>query len=180
MVSALASGHLLFVRDGALHIAPFDAERLKVTGASIPVPIEAAPDWFNVSAPNPQLVVSRGGMLVYAPSDEKAGSGSRLVAVTHDGQVEELGALPFPYPTLALAPDGEGLAFTGRRAGVATIEALDLQRKATTALADLGAVDMPAQPVWTPDGKAILYTRYGPFEGEIGRASCRERVCNDV
>jgi Tol biopolymer transport system component len=28
---------------------------------------------------------------------------------------------------------------------------------------------MPAQPVWTPDGKAIFYSRYGPFAGEIVR-----------
>jgi serine/threonine-protein kinase len=176
----LASGHLLFVREGALHVAPFDAERLKVTGAALPVPIEAAPDWFNVSAPNPQLAVSRSGTLVYAPSDEKAGSGSPLVAVTHDGRVEELAALPFLYPTMALAPDGEALALTGRRAGVARIEALDLRRKATTDVAGLGAVDMPAQPVWTPDGKAILYTRYGPFEGEIVRHALDARVPDQV
>ena len=168
------------MRDGALHVAPFDAERLKVTGASLPVPIEAVPDWFNMRAPNPQLAVSRSGTLVYAPSDEKAGSGLRLVAVTLDGQVEELGALPFPYPKLALAPDGEGLAFAGRRAGVAKIEALDLRRKATTAVADMGAVDDPAQAVWTPDGKAILYTRYGPFEGEIVRHALDARVPDQV
>ena len=165
----LTSGHLLFVRDGVLHLAPFDAERLKVTGAAVPVPIDAAPDWFNVSAPNPQLAVSRNGTLVYAPNAEKAGTGGPLVAVTHDGQVEELAELPFLYPALALAPDGEELAVVGRRAGEARIEALNLRHKATTRLVDLGAVDIPAQAVWTPDKKALLYSRYGPFESELLR-----------
>jgi len=41
----LPSGHLLFVRDGALHLAPFDAERLKIIGAAVALPIEALPDW---------------------------------------------------------------------------------------------------------------------------------------
>jgi serine/threonine-protein kinase len=165
----LTSGHLLFVRDGVLHIAPFDAERLKVTGAAVPLPIEAAPDWFNVSAPNPQLAVSRNGTLVFAPSAEKDGTGSPLVAVTHDGQVEELADLPFLYPALALAPDGEELAIIGRRAGEARIEALNLRHKATTRLVDLGASDIPAQAVWTPDKKALFYSRYGPFESDLFR-----------
>jgi hypothetical protein len=72
----LSSGHLLFVRDGALHLAPFDAARLKVTGPVVPLPIETVPDWFNATAPHPQLAVSRGGTL-YAPSDGAAGRGSR-------------------------------------------------------------------------------------------------------
>lgn len=50
-----------------------------------------------------------------------------------------------------------------------TSEALDLRRRATTPLVDLGNVDVPTPPVWTPDGKAILYARYGPVEGEIVR-----------
>ena len=166
----LGSGHLLFVRDGALQLAPFDADRLKVTGPAIPLPLETVVDSVMASAPYPQLAVSRNGTLVYAPIDEKAGRESHLVAVTHDGQVEELGTLPFRNPALALSPDGERLALAGRRAGQARIEALDLRRRATTSLVDhLGAVDIPAQPTWTPDGKALLYTRYGPVEGEIVR-----------
>ena len=152
----LASGHLLFVRAGALHLAPFDADRLTVTGRAIPVPLEAVVDSVKLSAPYPQLEVARNGTLVYAPGDERAGRESRLVAVTQDGQVEELGPLAFPYPTLALSPDGERLALAGRRAGRARIEALDLRRQATTSLVDLGNVDAPTSPVWTPDGKAIL------------------------
>ncbi len=165
----LASGHLLFVRDGALHLAPFDADGLKATGPAIPLPIEAVVDLVIGSAPNPQLAVSRNGTLVYAPSDGKAGGESHLVAVTGDGQVEELGPLPFLDPLLAISPGGDQLALAGRRSGRARIEALDLKRRATTSLVDLGNVDSPTSSVWTPDGKAILYARFGPFQGEIVR-----------
>ena len=140
----LASGHLLFVRDGALQLAPFDPVKLTVTGPSIPLPLEAVVDSVKGSAPTPQLAVSGNGTLVYAPSDENAGRESHLVAVTNDGQAEELGALPFLDSMLALSPDGERLALAGRRAGRARIEALDLRRRATSSLVDLGAVDMPA------------------------------------
>ena len=176
----LASGHLLFVRDGALQLAPFDADRLKVTGPAIPLQLEALVDQVSYGAPHPQLAVSTNGTLVYAPSDDKAARESHLVAVTHDGLVEELGMLPFPSPALALSPDGERLALAGRRAGQATIEALDLRRGATTALVDLGAVDMPAQPVWTPDGTALLYARHGPVEGEIVRHVVDRSVSDQI
>jgi Tol biopolymer transport system component len=176
----LASGHLLFVRDGGLHLAPFDADRLKVTGPAIPLPIEAVVDTISGSAPYPQLAVSRNGTLVYAPSDEKAGRESHLVAVTDDGQVEELGPLPFLDPLLALSPDGERLALAGRRAGLARIEALDLRRQATTRFVDLGNVDAPTSPVWTPDGKAILFARFGPVEGEIVRHALDGSVPDEV
>ncbi len=176
----LASGHLLFVRDGGLHLAPFDADRLKVTGPAIPLPIEAVVDSVKGSAPTPQLAVSRSGTLVYAPSDEKAPSESQLVAVTDDGQVEELGRLPFLRPLLALSPDGERLALAGRRAGRARIEALDLRRQATTRLVDLGNVDAPTSPVWTPDGESILYARYGPVEGEIVRHTLNGSIPDEV
>jgi serine/threonine-protein kinase len=165
----LASGHLLFVRDGALQLAPFDADRLTVTGPAIPLPLEAVVDSVAGSAPNPQLAVSRNGTLVYAPSEGEAGSESHLVSVTPDGHVEELGPLPFPLPVLALSPDSERLALAGRRAGRARIETLDLKRQATTSRIDLGSIDSYMSPVWTPDGKAILYARYGPVEGEIVR-----------
>jgi serine/threonine-protein kinase len=176
----LASGHLLFVRDGALQLAPFDADRLKVTGPAVPLPLEVVVDEVKYGAPHPQLAVSRNGTLVYAPSDEKAGRESHLVALTRDGQVEELGTLPFFSPALALSPDGERLALAGRRAGQASIEALDLRRRASTSLVDLGAADMPAQPVWAPDGRSLLYARYGPVEGEIVRHVLDGSVADQV
>jgi Tol biopolymer transport system component len=39
---------------------------------------------------------------------------------------------------------------------------------------------MPAQPAWTPDGKALLYARYGPVEGEIVRHVMDGSVADQV
>ena len=165
----LSAGFLLFTRDDAQFVAPFDADRLKVTGPATPVPIDVAVDSRNLGSPTPQLAVSRTGTLVYAPSDPGAGGNPVLVSVTLPGQVEEVGPLPFPMPRVGLSPDGTLLAFTGRRAGRAHVEILDLSRRTTAGRFDPGGSDAPTQPVWTPDGKAVLYARNGPFEGEIVR-----------
>jgi len=175
----LESGHLLFIRDSVLHIAPFDAERLTVTGPAVPAPIEAAPDWHNVGAPTPQLGVSRNGTLVYASVDETI-KGSPIVAVTHDGQPEDIGVAQFLFPVLSLAPNGENLALSGRRAGRALIDRFSLTDKGTTNLVDVGIVDAPTQAVWMPEGKAILYSRFGPFEGEVLRHELDGRTPDQV
>ncbi|TDI28005.1 MAG: serine/threonine protein kinase, partial [Acidobacteria bacterium] len=64
----LSSGHLLFVRQGGVMIAPFSVETLRVTGPAAPVPFDVLVDHPNVSAPVPQLAVSTTGTLVYGPS----------------------------------------------------------------------------------------------------------------
>jgi serine/threonine-protein kinase len=176
----LASGHLLFVRDDALHIVPFDADRLQITGAAVPVPIEAVPDWFGVSAPTPQLAVSRNGTLVYAPRATVRGQESMLVAVSPDGATEELAPATFRYPALMLSPNGEQLAISGRDAGNARLDLIDLRRKTTSTVVDLGKVDYPAGAVWAPDGRALYYTRYGPFSGEIMRHVVGSRGPDEV
>jgi serine/threonine-protein kinase len=164
----LDSGHLLFTRDGVLHTAPFDPERLTVTGPVVPAPLEVAPDWYNVAAPTPQLGVSRNGTLVYAPVEGTA-AGSTIVSVAHDGTAEDVGTAPFRFPVLALAPNGEDLVMSGRRAGRALVDTINLRDKATANLVDLGMVEIPTQAVWMPGGQAFLYSRYGPSEGEILR-----------
>jgi len=165
----LASGHLLFMRDGALYLAPFDPASLKVTGPATPLAIDAEVDSVSLRAPAPQLAVARNGTLVYAASDPLAMRETRLVSMTATGQSEEIGVIPFPFPRLDLSPDGNLLASTGRQAGQPRLEVLDLQRRTTLTRLDTGEMDAPTQPLWAPDGKAILFAQYGPSEGRIVR-----------
>jgi Tol biopolymer transport system component len=81
---------------------------------------------------------------------------------------------------VSLAPNGEVLALSGRRAGRALIDTINMTHKGTASLVDLGTVDIPTQPVWTPDRKALLYSRYGPFEGEILRHQLDGRAPDTV
>ena len=60
----LASGHLVYVHDGTLFAAPFDLDRLEVTGQ--PVPVLAGLN-ANVVTGGAQFAASDGGTLVYLP-----------------------------------------------------------------------------------------------------------------
>jgi Tol biopolymer transport system component len=164
----LASGHLLFVRDGAVQVAPFDLDRMELRGEAVPLPFDVVVDAVNASAPTPQLGVSRSGTLVYAPADPGSRKASLVRIARRDGSTTRLGPLEMERPAIRLAPDGQRLALAGRRGGAARIEALDLVRGATTPLVDLAA-DLPAAPVWSPDGLSFYFSRYGPREGEILR-----------
>ena len=160
----LASGHLLFMRDGGLMIAPFDAQRLEVTGPAVPVPLPIAVDHPNPAAPSPQLAVSSEGMLVYVPSALRNRRTSTLVWVDRRGQVQEVGTVPFAQPHFALSPDGRRLAMQGRDAGRLRLELFDIEHRAGTRLLDLDS-DMPYGSVFSADGTRILYGRWG-----MGRA----------
>jgi Tol biopolymer transport system component len=79
-----------------------------------------------------------------------------------------------------LSPNGEQLAISGRDVGNARLDVIDLRRKATSTLVDLGKVDYPAGAVWAPDGRALYYTRYGPVSGEIMRHGVGSRGPDEV
>ena len=73
-----SSGHLVFYRDGGLHAAPFDANRLTVTGA--PIEVTAAVEQDSTGAPLAEI--SSAGSLVYRRSGVASGGscGSRVKA----------------------------------------------------------------------------------------------------
>jgi hypothetical protein len=62
----LPSRHLLFIRQGTLFAAPFDAGRMEVTGAAVPVVEEvmASPTVTGGA----QYAVGSNGALVYVPT----------------------------------------------------------------------------------------------------------------
>jgi serine/threonine-protein kinase len=162
----LASGHLLFVRDGGLMLAPFDAGALRVTGPAVPVPLNVMMDHPNVGAPLPQLAVSREGTLVYAPSRRAGARQSTLVWVDRAGKSEEIATVPFAWPHFDLSRDDGRLALSGRDGGLVRIEIFDLARKTLTPLRE-ERLDYPAMPVWSPDGSRIFFSRFGTHESAL-------------
>ena len=151
----LASGHLLFMRDGGLMVAPFDKGRLEITGPVVPVPLEVAVDSPLAAAPVPQLAVSSEGTLVYVPFPAESLRSSTLVWVDRKGAVEDVGTLPFAHPFFALSPDHGRLAVSGRERGNARIDLYDLSRRASTRLVER-EVDWPTGPVFSRDGRRLF------------------------
>jgi serine/threonine protein kinase len=92
------SGHLVFVRNGELLAAPFDADRLAVTGPTAQA-IEKVPAQLQGL---PSVDISASGTVVYAPTTAV----SRLVSVSRQGAEQTLNDVARNYANPRLSPDG--------------------------------------------------------------------------
>ena len=140
------SGHLVFFRDGALLGAPFDVDRLEVTGPVVRVLENLA---VGTTMDAPLAALSDAGSLTYAPSD--AGT-TRLVWVSRQGVDQPITETPRRYQYPRLAPDG-------RRTAVAAAGDLWIQDNTRATLTRLTSEQTVgnAFPVWTPDGTRVLF-----------------------
>ncbi len=144
------SGHVVFIRDGALMAAPVDRRSLETVGTpAIAVEgVGARPfsgtGWY---------AVSRAGTLVYASA---VGSiDHALVWVDRGGRVTPATPHHKAYATPRLAPDGSRIVATIYAAdGTPDLWAYDLQRGSTTRLTFEG---LNTGATWSPDGKLIAF-----------------------
>ena len=143
MARYASSGHLIFAREGSLFAAPFDLERLEITGdtASVLEGVGREPESGAV-----HVGLSSAGTLAYVP--EKALSAAReLTWFDRRGLRTPTAAPPRNYGQVRISPDGNRV--------VLQIEAqswvYDLARNTLTRASPQG----PLAPIWTPDGKRI-------------------------
>jgi serine/threonine-protein kinase len=143
------SGHLVFARDGLVHVVPFDADRREVTGAPVPLP---EPVLYELENGVPHLAFSNGGTLAYV-----AGEGSpkrQLVSVDLEGRETPLFDARRGYMYPRYSPDGGRLAVTIVELGDSNVWVLDLNTGAQTKITFDGVNDFP---VWSPDGGFVSY-----------------------
>jgi serine/threonine-protein kinase len=147
----LRSGYLAYIREGTLLAAPFDLERLELTGPPVPVVpgVSAAP--FTGGA---QFAVSDGGTLVFVP-----GQNQRWASTVHwldsSGETQRLGTLTGNYSNLLFSPDGQKLALDLRAGREWDVWVYDWTRDTASRLTVNAAEDRT--PVWTPDGLRIAF-----------------------
>ena len=142
------SGHLLFVRRGTVFAVPFDLDRLETRGTPLPV-IEqvyytpstgfAAVDFS--SAPG-------AGVAVYHPPT----AGEAVLDWLEPSGLRELRASPGDYNYPRISPDGQRVALIMN----ADLYVYEPRRETMTRLTFTG--DATNNPVWTPDGRFIVYT----------------------
>jgi Tol biopolymer transport system component len=156
-------GHIVFLRGSKLHAAPFDGERLSVTGPAAPVVDGIAND---VSTGAALFDVSATGALVYATGAPRFDL-RRLVRVDRSGKAETiLDAVQYLSPRVS--PDGRRVALYIEASNV-QVCVYDLDR---------GSVSRAAwspddhSPNWSPDGTRLAFTsgRESVHQIFLGRA----------
>ena len=101
-----SSGHLIYVQGGNLVAAPFDPQRLEVTGAAVPVVEGVLQSTINGNA---QYSFSGTGSLVYVTGADQSRQ-VKLVWVSRNGTEQDLAAPAHTYAFPRLSPDGRRIA----------------------------------------------------------------------
>ena len=156
----LPPGRLVYARGGALLAAPFDRDKLAVTGPALPV-LERVLTGSSSGAAH--FAVGGNGAMVYVPATSLHDARS-LVAVDRSGVARPLTDARRPYEDMALSPDGRRLALTIEGPSW-NIWVLELARSTLTRLT---LEHDNRDPHWTSDGKRVVYGsfrngRYGLY-----------------
>jgi serine/threonine-protein kinase len=154
----VASGHLVYVEDTTIFVAPFDLDSTRLTGPAVPVVADVASDQLRGYG---QYAISENGTLAYL-----VGRGrdieSTLVWVSRDGKEQPLALPPRSYRTIQLSPDGGRLALgTTDALGLQDISVYDLERGT---LSLLTPEHTARHLLWTPDGERMTFSRSTDFD----------------
>jgi len=165
-VRFVSTGHLVYVHDGTLMAAPFDAHRIALTGPAVPMiddvmqaanePAVAYETWMG------QFSISASGSLLYASGGVFPPQYETLVSYDRrSGAQTDLKAHKAIYRNLRVSPDGSRLAaveFLPTNPAVSDIWVLDMKRRSPTRLTSQAATPgINNFPVWSRDGRRILF-----------------------
>ncbi len=144
------TGHLVYVRAGAIEAVPFSLATLEVTGPPVPVLAKVLSDSVSGTA---QFAFSNNGLLVYIPGGDTAKN--TPVWVDRQGNVKPLAMPAQTYGTFRLSPDGKELAIIVKELR-SNVYIYDVARGTGTRLTLEGD---NYYPLWTPDGERVVFSR---------------------
>lgn len=153
----LPSGHLVYGQDERLMAVPFDPTALRATGS--PVPIQGDVSTKPLAGVS-NVVAAGDGTVVYFSGGPSRGL-RHLVWVDHRGTQTRALEQPLELPRYPrLSPDGGRLAITTGPTGAGNVWVHDLTGASRPAL-KLTFEDHNLFPIWSPDGKRILFITRG-------------------
>ena len=143
------TGHLVYAVAGTLRAVAFDLGRLEVTATPAPV-LEGLMTTVSGAA---DIAIAANGSLIYLKGAAGGANRQTVVSIDRQGRALPLAGLPpDSYRDVRVSPDGLRLALTRQD----DIWTYDLARATLSRLTTDPARD--ASPLWTPDGKRIIYT----------------------
>jgi len=145
------SGHLVYAAGGALRAIAFDPLMLTASGTPVPVVTDVVINaGFHVEA-----VIADDGTLAYVRGPGPPVAAQRtLVWVDRQGRETAIAAPPRAYVYPRISPDGSRVAVYGADQ-MLDVWAWDFVRLTLTRLTFASGLD--SYPVWTPDGRRLLF-----------------------
>jgi Tol biopolymer transport system component len=150
-------GYMVFLRaDGAVLAAPFNQDKLKLTGPAVPLFDGVMTKPFGSA----DIAISPSGSLAYVPGmASSAGGVAELVYVNREGVVTPLNPPVSFNPSanrgLSLSPDGTRIALDVVGVASADIWIKQLPAGPLSRLTFDGIASN--RPRWTPDGRSVIY-----------------------
>jgi hypothetical protein len=146
----LKGGYLVYYQGGKLFAAPFNLDRLEVSGPPALLVDRVAADTVRGAI----FEVSLSGTLLYRAGNEEVGRAPFWL--NSSGAFQELVVKSGAYVTPRLAPDGKRLAFAVAQGGEYHLWIYDL---ASANMKRLTFDDSETEllPVWTPDGEFVAF-----------------------
>ena len=155
LATADGAGHLVYVNKSTLFAVPFDVTTLETRGAAVPIVDDLASDGLVGLG---QFDVSGTGTLIYRRASGRGSGLTTLQWVDSAGGREPLPAAPANYLHPRDSPDGKRVALTVSGQQGMNVWAYDPQRDAMTRLT-FG--DENSRPIWSPDGRHVVFARAG-------------------
>jgi len=150
-VRYVAPGHVIFARGSALFTAPFDLERMEVTGPEVSILPEAEVGNFGLGVVLGLADVDSAGNLVYVPG--LAQRNRRLAWMDQRGRDTPIDLEPALYIRPRISPDGRRFVVSIQRDN--RIRVVDVQRELPLDLDITGQL-----PIWGP-GDTLTFQNQG-------------------
>ena len=148
------TGHLVYALSGSLYAVAFDAQRLEVKGAPVPIVQGVSRDTAAVTGAA-NFGFSGTGSLVYVRGPVSASALLDIGLMDRKGNVEPLRLPPGTYEWPRVSPDGRRLAVASDDDKEATIWIYDLS--GTRAMQRLTSGGNNRFPIWTSDSKRVVF-----------------------
>jgi Tol biopolymer transport system component len=148
------TGHLVYALSGSLYAVPFDAQRLVVKGAPVPIVEGVSRDTAGVTGTG-NYAFSSTGSLVYVRGPVSASALLDIGLMDRNGKVEPLRLPAGRYEWPRVAPDGKRLAVASDDDKEATVWIYDLS--GTHAMQRLTSEGNNRFPIWTSDSTRIAF-----------------------